>query len=277
MVPIQFSVSLDPQAPTVSGDTVTFETGASIQEVQDSTTFAYNHHGVGFGSAHPGALTTFFEDLVLGRPFPLKLVAHRVDGMDTVVAMALFLHRELAIEPRTPGFVGAIDFLHRRGLTVMGHVDHDMEQMVYLLNDVSGDSEWLPRAIGWVREYLLTGMVPGSPHRAQVQVVERGTNGFVFAASTERELLRAWTELYRQGHLRGVVLGPETRGRRAVLVSRKSDYVELDLMKAATLFNEMEAAMGEAPTWKVDGLWLLAPLDGTRILPEHVLQVLLRV
>lgn len=280
MVPVTLSVSLDPQAPAVRADAVTFETGASLQQVSDPATFAYNHHGPGFGAAHPGALTAFFEDLVLGRALPTKFVTHRVEGMDVVVAMSLFLHRELAVEARTPGFVGAVDFLHRRGLTVVGHVDRDVEQMVYLLNDVPEGtppgSEWLTRAIGWVRDYLCTGQVPGTVRPASVRVIERGTDGFVLA-TTEAQLLRAWVELYRQGFLRGVVLGPDRDGRRQALASRKSAYVALDLAKAASVLNEMEQAMGEAPEWSWDGLWLAGPTRGTLILPEHLLAVLLRV
>lgn len=279
MVPIQLGISLDPKAPSVLPDAITFETGATLQEVRDPATFAYNHHGPGFGDAHPGALTAFFEDLVLGRPLPTKFVSHRVEGMDTVVAMALFLHRELAVEPRTPGFVAQVDFLHRRGLTVVGHVDRDVEQMVYLLNDApeGPDSEWLSRALGWVREYLLKGEVPGAARPAQVRVIDRGTDGFVVATTEETQLLRAWIELYRCGFLRGVVFGRDQGGRRPVLISRKSAYVGLDLAKAASILNEMEAAMGEAPGWSQDGLWLAAPEPGTYILPEHLLAVLTRV
>lgn len=280
MTPIEFSVSLDPGAPAVLADAITFETGASLQQVRDPHTFAYNHHGPGFGDAHPGALTSFFEDLVQGRPFPTRLVAHRVDGMDTVVAMALFLHRELAVEPRTPGFVGSIDFLHRRGLTVVGHVDRHLEQMVYLLNDApeGPDSDWLSRAIGWVRDYLTTGATPGTVWPARVRVIDRGTNGFVVATTEETLLLRAWVELYRQGFLRGVVIGQELpSGRRPFLVSRKSAYVEMDLHKAAVILNEMEAAMGESPGWSLDGMWLSSPLAGSYVVPADLLAVLTRV
>jgi hypothetical protein len=224
-------------------------------------------------------LTAFFEDLVLGRALPTRFVAHRVDGMDTVVAMALFLHRELAIEPRTPGFVASVDFLHRRGLTVVGHVDRDMEQMVYLLNDApeGPDPDWLQRALGWVRDYLLKGEVPGYAREARLRIVEVGTNGFVVATTEETQLLRAWIELYRKGYLRGAVFGKDVEGRRPVLISRKSAYVELDLAKAASILNEMEAAMGENPGWSVDGMWLSGPPQGTYVLPAHLLSVLTRV
>jgi len=279
MKQIEFSVSLDPNAPPCLDDAVTFETGASIQQVRDPATFAYNHHGPGFLDVYPGALTVFFEDLVLGRPLPVRFVAHRIEGMDTVVAMALFMHRELAIEPRTPGFVAQVDFLHRRGLTVVGHVDRDVEQMVVLLNDgpEKSDPEWLQRAIGWVREYLLTGSVPGTVRPMPVRVIDRGTNGFVVATTSEPHLLRPWIELYRLGFLRGVVFGEDVEGRRQVLVSRKSPFVELDLLKAAAILNEMEAALQVEPSWTVEGLWLSGPPRGTLLLPEHVLQVLIRM
>lgn len=279
MVPINFSVSLDAKAPPVLTDTVTFETGATVQQVRDSKTFAYNHHGDGFGDASPGALTTFYEDLILGRPLPTKMVSKRVEGMDTVVAFTLFMHRELAVQPRTPGFVATIDLLHRRGLTVVGHADPEVEHLVYLLNDLPSGSveDWLPTAMGWVRTYLLTGQVPGTPRQATVRVVDRGTNGFVVATSPERNLVRAWVELYRQGFLQGVVFGPEDHGRRHVLIGRKSPYLPLNLHKAATIFNEMEAAMGSSLTWILDGVWLASPPQGTHLLPEHLVEVLTRV
>ncbi len=280
MVPIRFNVTLDPEAPAVLGDTVTFETGATLAEVSSQDTFAYNHHGGGFGDAHPGALTSFYEDLVLGRPFPLQMVAHRVDGMDTIVAMALFLHRDLVLLPRTIGFVGTVDFLHRRGLTVVGHVDPDLEQLVYALHDVpEGSVEgWLPHAIDWVREYLQTGATPGTPTRIDVRVIERGTTGYVFATTArKRDLLRGWIELYRQGFLRGFLLTDDVAGRRHVLASHKSPYVSFQLERAAMVLNEMESAMGEPVGWAVDQQWLSSPYAGTFILPEHLSEVFTRI
>lgn len=276
MSPLDFRVSVDPEAPAVLPDTITFETGASLQQVADPTTYAYNHHGEGFGAAHPGALTAFFEDLVLGRPLPLRMVSREIGGVDTVVAFALFLHRELAVAPRMPGLVATADFIHRRGETVLGHVDPELEHLVYLLNEPDGPlSDWLPRAIGWVRDYVLEGRVPGTLLPADVRELDRGTNGFVVARSTEARLHRAWVELYRRGHLRGVLFGPEDRGFVPVMLSRKSAYVGFDLALAASILNEMELATGWEPSWTLDGLWLSTP--GTILLPEHVLQVALRV
>lgn len=276
MPSLDLKVSLDPDAPAVLPDTLTFETGANLQQVADPTTFAYNHHGPGFGAAHPGALTAFFEDLVLGRPMPLRMVARGIEGVDTVVAFAFFLQRDLAIAPRAPGFVGTVDFLHRRGMTAMGHTDPELEQLVCLLNEPEGSlSEWLPRAIGWVRDYVLEGKVPGTPRAADVRELDRGTNGFVVATTAGQQLQRAWVELYRRGHLRGVLFGPECQGFLPVMMSRKSAYVDFDLAKAAAILNEMELGMGMEPSWTLDGLWLSTP--GTYLMPEHVLQVAVRV
>lgn len=277
---VQLSISIDPKAPAASSDLVTFETGATREQVRDDAYFAYNHHGEGFNAASPGALSVFYEDLILGRPLPERLVTHRIEGMDTIVAMALFLHRDLAILERTPGFVATIDLLHRRGFTVIGHTGLEVEHLVYQLTEAPEpmNEDWLMGAIHSVCTFLRSGTLEGHLFPASYRVIDTGTNGFVFATSKEAALLRVWTDLYRNGWLRGLVLGPESQdGRRAVLASRKSPFVAFDLMKAAAILNEMEAAMGFPPDWSADEDWLRSPLGGTLILPEHLLQVFLRV
>jgi hypothetical protein len=137
---------------------------------------------------------------------------------------------------------------------------------------------WLMAAIQSVRTYLQSGTLEGQLFPVTYRVIDTGTNGFVFATTKESSLLRVWTALYSNGWLRGLVLGPESDdGRRAVLASRKSPFVAFDLMKAAAILNEMEVAMGFPSDWSVDEDWLRSPLGGTVILPEHLLQVFLRV
>lgn len=275
---IHLRASLDPKAPAASSDFVTFETGASRSEIRDLTTFAYNHHGEGFNAASAGALSVFFEDLILGRPMPEKFVAHRVDGMDTIVAMTLFLRRDLAVLERTAGFVATIDLLHRRGFTVLGHVSPEVEHLAWQLTEAPDvmNQSWLTEAVDRVAAYLQEGVIDGQPFPPRYRVIDTGTNGFVLATAETPQLLRVWTALYRQGYLRGVVLGPEgPQGHRAVLASRKSPFVTFDLGRAAAIFNEMESAMGVFPTWTAEEDWLQS--SGTLLVPSDMMQVFVRV
>jgi hypothetical protein len=123
---------------------------------------------------------------------------------------------------------------------------------------------------------MLNGRLPhlGKPW-PDVSVVDRGTNGFVLA-ETPGALVEGWVELYRQGFLRGVLVGPrDEESRRKVLISRKSAFLSFDFTKASAILNEMERAMGELPGWRTEGqLWLWGPEDGTLILLEHLVKVL---
>lgn len=281
---LSFQVLIDPHLPPLVEGAVSFETGASRAQTADPKLLAYEHHGEGFGPGEVGALTRFFEDLILGTPFPLTFATHRVGGIDTILATALFLHRELAVHPGMPGLVAAADLVHRRGTPYLGHVEPDLARFFqglegYFLGSTSKKElgEKLTFGVQWVREYVLEGKLPDlGPRPQSVRVLDVGTNGFVLAGA-DHPSVETWVSLYRLGFLRGILIGPDDGDFRQVVVSRKSDRVEFDLEKALLHLNEMETLAGGNPEWSLDGQYLFGPRVGTTILVSHLLGVLLRV
>ncbi len=283
---LEFRVLVNPTYAGPVEGAVAFETGATIADVADPEKLTYEHHGPEFSPRAPGALTRFYEDLILGHPMPLTFVTRRVNDIDTVMAAALFMRRDIAIHPSAPSLVATIDLVHRHGLTCLGHVERDLGRFLRLLRAYLPPSlgkeeagTRLATAIDWITEYVKTGNLPhlGSPW-PDVRVLDRGTDGFVLAES-HGPLLDGWVELYRQGFLRGLLVGPmNEEGKRRVIISKKSDYLRFDLTKAADILNGMESAMGELPGWRIEGpLWLFGPEEGTGILLRHLLDVLVRV
>jgi len=283
-VELTFQVLVDATHPSVREDVISFETGASRAQTQDPALFAYEHHGPEFGPGDPGALTRFYEDLVLGVPLPLTMALREVSRVDTVVAVALFLYRDLPVHPTTPGFVAAVDLIHRRGPSFLGHVGADLARFLqglemFFTPSLSKEErgERLGVAAQWIRGYILEGVLPNlGPRAPEVRVLDVGTNGFVLAESI-RPGVEAWSELYRQGHLRGVLLGPLKGESRVVQASKKSERVPFDLFRAAVVLNELETLGGGDPSWKVEGLTLFSPEDGTDLLVSYLLEVFLRV
>lgn len=280
---LEFRVIIEPKLEPVLENTLTFETGASREQVADPALYAYEHHGVEFGQTDPGALTSFFEDLILGRPMPLTFATRSVKDIDTLFAIALFLHRDLAIAPAMPGLIAQVDLVHRRGLPVLGHVGPDLAAFFRLLRayipaglSKSDMGERLATAVGWIRDCVLHGSfpTPGKPFAA-ARVLDVGSDGFV-VAETAGDMLEAWVTLFSRGHLRGLLVS-ERGARRRVLIARKSHFCAFDIGLAARLLNEMESAMGEKPEWRVEGDWLWGPRAGTTIFVPHLVEVLVRV
>jgi hypothetical protein len=283
-VSLEFKVVIEPKTAPVLPNTLTYETGATRSQAADPDLYAYEHHGDGFGQADPGALTSFFEDLILGRSMPLVFATRAIRDVDTLFAMALFLHRELAIHPAMSGIVAQVDLVHRRGLPMLGHLDRDFARFLRLLRayfpeglSQTNMGHRLTMAMGWIREYVLEGKLPalGKPF-ADAHVLDRGTDGFVVATTTG-DLLEGWVTLFSHGHLRGILVGADVEGRRKVLCARKSHFRTFDLDMAARLFNEMEAAIGEDASWKASGDWLWGPPRGTVLQLPHMLEILIRV
>jgi hypothetical protein len=208
---------------------------------------------------------------------------HGVKGPDTVVAVALFTFRELALHPATAGFVTATDLFHRYGTGGAAHIPADVVKLLRLLTtyyptglskEVVG--ERLTHGVQWVREYLVEDRLPHPGGKApEFRIVNIGANGFV-VAECATPTPEAWVEVFRQGYLRGVLFGPDSRGRRPVSIARKSAFLAFDLAKAARLLNELERVEGEDPDWQATSLFLRAPEVGTVLLPSMILEVLLR-
>lgn len=271
---LTFQVLVDPAHPPLVEGAVSFELGPA-----DRPKLAYNH-----GPEDPGALTTFFEDLVSGVPMPLTLAIRSVGGLDTILAVALFLHRELAIHPAMPGLVAAVDLIHRKGPPFYGHVEADLGRF---LRGVSGffpeglskevRGERIGTAAQWVRAYLMEGTLPNiGPQPPRGRILDIGTNGFVLA-DAEKASEEGWDDLYRKGFLRGVLLGPPDGDFRTVVASKKGPQVEFDLNKAAMILNEVEALSGGEPGWEVKGLYLFSPPIGTTVQVSYLMEVFLRV
>lgn len=281
-LPLQ--VLVDPKVAGYLEDTICYETGLTRAQAADPQLYAYEHHGEGFTATDPGALTSFFEDVLLGRPLPLKFATPQI-RLDTLFAIALFLHRDLATHPAMPGLIANVDLVHRRGLAMYAHIEPDVTLFFRLLGALfpqkqskGEQGDHLRAAITWIYEFVQNGTLPHlGPALPEPTLLELGSNGFVFASLSTPDLHGGWVELYRRGFLRGVLLGPSKRDRHPVLASRKSVYVDFNLSRAAEILNEMERAMGEPPEWVADELWLHGPEDGTLILVSQLVEVFVRV
>jgi hypothetical protein len=230
------------------------------------------------------SLPVFFSELALGRPLPLVLVLRDLESVSHLLTVALFLHRDLVIQPAMVGLISAVDLADRWGIAGLAHVDRDLARFLMLLSSFLPSGlkkailqERLPVAIRWIREYALEGGFPSlPPEEDPPRILNTGTNGFVVASAIGL-LETAWVELFRQGFLRGMVFGPPKDDRRRVLIGRKSAFLQMDLPKAGAALNEAERAMGEPPGWRVGTNWVESPEKGTLILVSHLVELLLRV
>lgn len=230
------------------------------------------------------ALTNLYSDLILGRSLPLTLKARKIDTVGKLVAVALFLHRDLAIHPRMPSLIASASFVDQLQVVGLSHIDPDMARffkflLAYMPPDLpkSKQKDRLVTVVGWIRDFLLEDRLPSLPPAPKPPVIfEVGTNGFVLAEARS-SLEDGWIELYRRGYLRGALFGLDKDGRRTVLAARKSPYLTFDLRKAAEVLNEAEKAMGEPPAWEADELWLEGPPQGTFLLVSAITKVLIRV
>lgn len=232
------------------------------------------------------ALTEFYVDLLQGRPFPLKLVTREVQTIGRLVAVTVFLRRELAINPVMPGLIAAANLVDQLGLVGLAHIDRDLGRFfklltAYLPPNLSRKEQQIRIAttVGWVYQYVFEGQLPALPVEPEPpRPFEYGSNGFVLAEAVAGASLEdGWVELYRAGYLRGALFSPPREDRRCVLVARKSPFLAFDLRKAAEVLNEAEAAMGEPPGWLADEQWLRGPQEGTLLPIAAITQVLVRV
>jgi hypothetical protein len=283
---MEINVRIERDLPAIVPDAVSFETGASKAQLE--TSLAYEHHGSEFTPFDRGALPSFYEDLLLGRAMPLVFATPRVQDIDTLMAIALFLHRDLATHPATAGFVYTVDFVHRLGLPALAHIEEDLARFLSALRVYFPDtgisqrelSHRVTTAVGWIREYIHEGKLPllGQTPHTEVRILDRGTNGFV-AAETQAPLWDGWVELFRAGFLRGILVDHSPGDRKHCLVARKSQFLGFDLPLACRVLNQMELAMGELADWTTtpDGLWLKSPPEGTLLLLRDILEILVRV
>jgi hypothetical protein len=281
---VDLKVLIEPTLPAIVPFAIAFETGASLEEIKpDPDRFVYEHHGAEFSPECPGALTRFYEDVSLGRTLPVTFASHAIH-VDTVVALALFLNRDLVLVPAMVGFVAQVDLVHRRPV-MLAHLDPHMVCFLRMLRTFFSPlklsrTEMVSRietAVGWICGYIKEGNLPalgkGLP---EVKLLDKGTGGFV-VAETDGDFTEAWVVLFSQGFVRGLLVNPEKNGRRQVQAARKSVYINLNLELAAKLLNDVESAMGEPTEWSATGNWLTSPPKGTLLTVPHMLEVFLRV
>lgn len=275
MEEIQLQVVIDEALPSKQEGPV-----VALGDFEPSeTTFVYRSDPDSPGES---ALQRFYRDLIFGRALPIKLVARDIQDIDEVLLLALFLDRKLAIQSSTASVVFAAD-LGRFGPAGLAHIDRDLARFISFartyLGGREGRGDRIKTVVEWLQRYIQEGSLPGLPAESKPpRVLDVGTNGFVVAEADGTDLVEGWTELYRQGHLRGLLFGTTSpMGHRAILGARKSPFVEFSLERAADILNEAERAMGELPGWVGESLWLWGPEGGTLLLPTHIIEVLVRV
>jgi hypothetical protein len=276
-------IILDDSLSGVVPNAISFETGASRAQTGDSSLYVYEHHGEEFGWADPGALTSFFDDLIQGRPMPPVFATKGIRDVDTLVAIVLASNRRFIDMPATAAFVAATDLVHRRGIIGHAHVDPELSRLLKFLRTQfpnglvqSEIDSRLENCVDFIKDYIETGQLPHlGQEPPEPWLIDAGSQGFV-VAETKGSFEDGWESLFRRGYLRGALFGPVIDGRQNVLIGRKGPHVPFRLEMAAKILNEMETAMGELPGWKTNGLWLY-PEDGTTILSSHLIQVLVRV
>ena len=278
---LQFQVTVDPGQPALVEDTICFETGARGNQIGP---MVYEHHGVDFNQRSTGALTQFFEDLICGTPFPLNFTTREIRGPDTILAITLFLNRDLALNPATLGLVYGVDLVHKFGPSMLAHLDPTIAGFLRSFNKFFPDTlskvnrgERIGTAVQWIREYLIDGRIPtiGAP-LPEVRVLDIGTNGFVLA-ETSSPTIESWEVLYRLGHLRGVLIGAPVGDSIPILVSRKNERAWSNLPHCIPFLNDLDAISGGVSEWRLEGDFVHSPAVGTKILVSHLLEVFLRI
>lgn len=250
----------------------------------DTDTVAFGSFKGSFVFEGPSALASFYSELILGKPFPLKLLMRDVSSASSLLVVTLFLRRDLAIHPKMFGLFAAATLADQYREAGLAHIDSDVGRFFqlieeYLPSDLSRTEQRkrLTSAVDWVADYVTNDRLPALPPQVPVPtVLDVGTDGFVLAETDHTDLRNGWVELYRQGFLRGVLFCAVGE-RRHALVARKSPFLVLDLRKGADILNEAEAAMSEPPGWLVDGLWLHSPEGGTLLPMNAVVQILVRI
>lgn len=200
----------------------------------------------------------------------------------SVICAAIFLHRDVWLAPETACFAYQAN-LYSRGLAA--HIPRDLSRLFRLIEgfldtDPVEKRNRLATIIGWVHAYLTSGALPALPREPiPPRVITTGSDGFVMAEASDLSNLDVtWEELWRLGHLKGVIFGPAcpSTGGRVVSCRAKSRASRFDLYKANQILREAEAAMGEPCTWDIDEDFRLGS-SGTLLLPSQVMEVLVRV
>jgi hypothetical protein len=250
--------------------------------------FESQHAGaVVYDGKQASAVSALWGDLILGRPLATRLVLRQVEDIEHLVCLALFMDRELALDHKVPALISSVELVKALNAAGLAHVEPDLARfLVFLDRHVFGSkanrkelSKRLQQALTWIREYVLEGRLPSMPRPPDPpKILDTGTNGFVLAEAPLGRFFEALVDVYRLGHLRGVLFGPEKEGARGALAFKKSRFLQFDLEKACAKLNKLEASAGEPATWEIDGpRRLYLKNEATRMPPELITQVFLRV
>lgn len=264
---LNFLVTIDPTLPLVLD-----------QAILAFGPFEAKHEGalVYSQEAHE-ALSCFYVDLLCGRPIPLHFAAREVQEVSTIVALALFLDRQVVLSPKMPGLLASVNLWETLGEVGLAHIDRDLARLFLLLKAYLAEKtsrqqagQKLANVVGWVRDWLLEDRLPALPKEPPPpQILDRGTNGFVVALTTPTFLVHGMIELYRQGHLRGVLYAP-SQDKTHVLAFRKP-CLHFDLAKARSQLNAAEGG------WELQRYCLRSPAKGSLLPRDTLTEVFVRV
>ena len=224
-------------------------------------------------------LGSFYHMLISGSPLPLTLVIRSLEDVTTLLAIALFLHRDLSIHPSMPGLVTAFNLVCDEPFWGPAHIDRDLARFLRHLQqyvsqtglDKRQQGECVASSVQWIREYVHLGNLPQmAPEPPPPSVLLTGSDGFVLA-KTEKNLPLGWVELFRQGHLKGILIGPSVNDRRPVTIARKSPAVTFGLDRLQAALEAVEDALGEISSWSLTEDTLSTP--GTLMTLQHLLQL----
>jgi hypothetical protein len=101
---------------------------------------AFGDFEVEEGAGYPvDGLPAFFDDLARGRPMPTVFVTRGLTP-SLLVAVTLFLHRELTLRPEMLTLVASCGIVDRLGLAGLAHIDRDLARFFKLPWSGSGST-----------------------------------------------------------------------------------------------------------------------------------------
>lgn len=268
-IPLSFYVTIDPNLPR--------EINTPVVAWGD---FVSEHPEVAVYEPSNMPLSRFYIDMIMGRSFALQFATHAVADLECLVAITLFLDRSLALHPKTSNFVASINMVSSLGAAGMAHVDRDLARFILFLDQYTIQEkvskkemeQKLMSAIQLIRAYILEDQLPSLPPEQDLpKVLDTGTNGFVLAETLKpTSLVLSVVELYRMGHLRGLIFSG-----RHVLAFKKGKFLQFDLMQALETLNGAEP---EDALWYIHpgGVFLSSPPQGTNIPRETLISLFLR-
>lgn len=228
-------------------------------------------------------LSTLWLDLILGRPLPTKMVLKSIPDFEHLFCLALFMDRELALHPKIPEVIASVELASQLQTVGLAHINPDLCRLLIFLDSYIFSAEGsrkeysrkLKQALLWIRDYAIEGNLPSLPRpQDPPKILSRGTNGFVLA-EVKGEFLEPLLEIYRMGHLRGILFGPGPPGFQSVLCFKKSEYLRYDLDTAMVKLNQAEVKAGQPPDWQKKSLVLFH--GATQMPRELITEFMLRV